>query len=160
TPVLGIAVVVAVAITFGLTRLVIGYLNTQTAFLGSIVIGNGINYGLIYLARVRQLRRAGVALEPACLKAAPVAAHATLLASAASSVSFGMLILAANRGFRHFGFIGGVGMILCWVCTFALVPAFLALYEKVRGAPRQRPDSDNERWLPVLGFLYARPRVI
>ena len=52
---LGIAVLAAVAVTFGLTWLVIGYLNTQTAFLGSIVVGNGINYGLIYLARVKQL---------------------------------------------------------------------------------------------------------
>ncbi len=42
---LGIACVCAVLVTFGITRLVIGYLNTQTAFLGSIVIGNGINYG-------------------------------------------------------------------------------------------------------------------
>jgi predicted RND superfamily exporter protein len=132
TAALGIAVLMAVALTFGITRVVIGYLNTQTAFLGSIVVGNGINYGLIYLARVRQLRRAGVALEPACLDAAPTAAHATLLASAASSVSFGMLILAANRGFRHFGIIGGIGMLLCWVFTFALVPALLQLFERVR----------------------------
>lgn len=131
TAALGIAVLMAVAMTFGLTRLVIGYLNTQTAFLGSIVVGNGINYGLIYLARVRQLRRDGVALEPACLDAAPTAAHATLLAAAASSVSFGMLILAANRGFRHFGIMGGVGMLLCWVFTFALVPALLELFERV-----------------------------
>src|SRR5207253_2734193 len=56
---LGLAILVAVAVTFGITRLVIGYLNTQTSFLGAIVVGNGINYGLIYLARVRQLRRAG-----------------------------------------------------------------------------------------------------
>jgi predicted RND superfamily exporter protein len=49
---LGFATLIAVAVTFGLTWLVIGYLNTQTAFLGAIVVGNGINYGLIYLARV------------------------------------------------------------------------------------------------------------
>src|SRR5205085_6347243 len=41
---LGLAILLAVAVTFGITRLVIGYLNTQTAFLGAIVVGNGINY--------------------------------------------------------------------------------------------------------------------
>jgi len=129
---LGLAMLVAIAVTFGLTRLAIGYLNTQTAFLWAIVLGNGINYGLIYLARVRQLRRAGMALVPACVEGAQTAASATLLASAASSVSFGLLTLAANRGFHQFGFIGGIGMLLSWAATFVLVPAFLAVFERIR----------------------------
>ena len=154
---LGIAVLVAVAMTFGLTWAVIGYLNTQTAFLGAIVVGNGINYGLIYLARVKQLRSRGVSLHDACVEGAQTTARATLLASAATSVSFGVLIIAANRGFRHFGFIGGVGMLLCWLSTFTLVPALLALYEKVRGAPKLRPAADPARWVPFLSRAFAHP---
>ena len=159
---LGVAILVAVAATFGLTRLVIGYLNTQTAFLGSIVAGNGINYGLVYLARVGQLRRRGVALEAACQEGAKVAAQATLLASVATSVSFGTLVIASNRGFRHFGFIGGLGMLLCWAVTFALVPALLSLFERLRPARyRQPPPEAVERAPhPFLGLLFARPRLI
>ena len=157
---LGIAVLIAVAITFGLTWLVIGYLNTQTAFLGAIVVGNGINYGLIYLARVKQLRARGGPLTESCVEAANTTAQATLLASAATSVSFGALMIAANRGFRHFAFIGGIGMLLCWVCTFTLVPALLAIYEKVRGAPRQKPEPDGQRLVPALQKLFAQPRAI
>ena len=157
---LGISVIGAVALTFGLTRLVIGYLNTQTAFLGAIVVGNGINYGLIYLARLQQLKRAGVALGPACVDAARTSASATLLASAASSVSFGVLIVAANRGFRHFGFIGGIGMLLCWIFTFALVPALLSIFERVRPA---KPSDCSKAELPhpiraVFERLTAHPR--
>jgi predicted RND superfamily exporter protein len=158
---LGIAVVAAVAVTFGLTRLVIGYLNMQTAFLGAIVVGNGINYGLIYLARVRQLRRAGIPLGPACADGAQTSARATLVAAAASSISFGVLIIAANRGFRHFGFIGGLGMLLCWLFTFALVPALLAVFERIRivGA---HPSSPNYRWgvSLFLSHVFARPKLI
>jgi uncharacterized membrane protein YdfJ with MMPL/SSD domain len=157
---LGIAILIAVAITFGLTWVVIGYLNTQTAFLGAIVVGNGINYGLIYLARVKQLRARGEPLAASCIEGAQTTARATLLASAATSVSFGVLILAANRGFRHFGFIGGIGMLLCWLSTFALVPALLAIFEKIHGAPKQRPQSDGARLLPALSRLYAHPRLI
>jgi predicted RND superfamily exporter protein len=157
---LGVAILIAVAITFGLTWVVIGYLNTQTAFLGAIVVGNGINYGLIYLARVKQLRARGEPLEQACVQGALTTARATLLASAATSVSFATLIIAANRGFRHFGFIGGVGMLLCWLCTFSLVPALLALFEKVRGAPRKREESDGAWMLPALKRVFARPRMI
>ena len=159
---LGLAVLTAVAVTFGLTRLIIGYLNTQTAFLGAIVLGNGINYGLIYLARVKQLRRRGVELLPACVEGAQSTAEATLLASAATSVSFGTLIIAANRGFRHFGIIGGMGMLLCWMGTFLLVPAFLAVYEKARGAPKIVPGAAEEdrALVPFLRRLFARPGLI
>ena len=148
--VLMLSVLVAVAVTFGLTQLSIGYLNTQTAFLGAIVVGNGINYGLIYLARVRQLRLAGVSLPSALREGALVAARATLLAAAASSVSFGVLAVAANRGFRHFGFIGGLGMLLCWVATFALLPAFLGAIDQIWPKKTTAPG-------PAVGGSKAAP---
>ena len=157
---LGVAILSAVAVTFGLTRLAIGYLNTQTAFLGAIVVGNGINYGLIYLARMKQLRWEGFGLREAAVESAATTASATLLASAATSVSFGTLIIAANRGFRHFGFIGGIGMLLCWVATFLLVPAILSLYERMRGAPRIRRDAAYERLQPVASRIFARPAAL
>ncbi len=157
---LGAAVIIGVAVTFGLTRIVIGYLNTQTAFLGAIVVGNGINYGLIYLARVSQLRREGKALEAAVQEGAQVAAQATLLASLGTSVSFGTLLVAANRGFRHFGFIGGIGMFLCWAATFALVPALLVAMEKV--VPSKHPGGGGWRGVATapLRRVFARPRAL
>jgi predicted RND superfamily exporter protein len=155
------AIIGAVALTFGLTRLVIGYLNTQTAFLGAIVVGNGINYGLIYLARVNQLRRAGTALEPACMDGARTSARATLVASAASSVSFGVLVVAANRGFRHFGFIGGIGMLMCWLFTFALVPALLTAFERVRPVRATAVPTPSRTEVPgFLRRLFAAPKTI
>ena len=45
-----------VAMAFGIAALTIGYLNTNTAFLGSIILGNGINFGIILLARYREQR--------------------------------------------------------------------------------------------------------
>jgi predicted RND superfamily exporter protein len=158
TVTLGVAVLSGVAVTFGLTRLVIGYLTTMTAFLGVIVAGNGINYGLIYLARVSQLRRLGTPLDEAVHDGAKVAARATLLASLATSVSFGTLIIAANRGFRHFGFIGGIGMVLCWIFTFALVPALLVIFERIR--PFRPKTSYLGRWRQSwLRRLFSWPRL-
>jgi len=157
---LGAAILVAVAATFGITHLVIGYLNTQTAFLGSIVAGNGINYGLVYLTRVSQLRHRGVALEPACQEGAASAAQATLLAALATSVSFGTLLVASNRGFRHFGFIGGFGFFFCWVATFALVPALLAVFERIRPERYRPPAPSRDLRLAALRRTFARPRAI
>jgi predicted RND superfamily exporter protein len=161
TAALAISTLSAVAVTFGLTWLAIGYLNTQTAFLGVIVAGNGVNYGIIYLARVQQLRRAGVALREACVDGATTCAQATLLASAATSVSFAVLVVAANRGFRHFGFIGGMGMLLCWLATFAMIPAILAVWERVRPFRLRRISAEEQARMPrwVEG-LFGRPAIV
>jgi predicted RND superfamily exporter protein len=157
---LGAAIMVAVAATFGITRLVIGYLNTQTAFLGSIVAGNGINYGLVYLARLGQVRRKGTPLPEALHEGARAAARATLLAAVATSVSFGTLLIASNRGFRHFGFIGGVGMIFCWAATFALVPALLAVFERIRPVRYKPQVHSHGRALAFLERAFSRPRAV
>ncbi len=159
------AILVAVAVDFGLTRLVIGYLNTQTGFLGAIVVGNGVNYGLIYLGRTRQQRSSGLPLPDALADGAVTSVRATLLAALASTVSFGVLGIASNRGFRHFAFIGGVGMILCWAATFLLVPAFFGVIEAVWPL-RTRFVRERERVLPELrphprlGRIFAHPRWI
>lgn len=55
--VLSLTLFVGVTITFGLSYFLVGYLNANTAFLGSIVIGNGINFPIILLARYNELRR-------------------------------------------------------------------------------------------------------
>lgn len=161
---LGAAIIVAVAITFGVAWLGIGYLNMQTAFLGSIVAGNGINYGIIYLGRVGQLRRRGVPLDHACHEAAQVTASGTLLAALGTSVAFGTLLIATNRGFRHFGFIGGVGMVICWLATFALLPALMVMFERVRPTRPRKPSRTHPAWrarvLSVMEGLFARPRTI
>jgi predicted exporter len=157
---IGGAVLVAIAVTFGLTWCVIGYLNTQTAFLGSIVAGNGLNYALVYLVRVSQLRRGGASLERSCQEGAQAAYRGTLLAAMGTSAAFGTLLIATNRGFRHFGFLGGVGILLCWASTFALVPAMLALFDRVRpyraGPPRERAATAAR----LLGRFFAHPRAI
>ena len=157
---IAVALLVAVAVTFGITRLAIGYLNMQTAFLSSIVAGNGSNYAVIYLGRLKQLRRRGVPLAPACHEAAAVTAGGTLLAAVGTSAAFGTLLMATNRGFRHFGFVGGIGMVLCWIATFALLPALLVLLERLRPRRVRIRPLGHEKAVAVLEPLFRRPRAI
>ena len=45
--------------TFAFARLGVGHLNLATAFLAPIVVGNGINFGIILLARYFEERARG-----------------------------------------------------------------------------------------------------
>jgi uncharacterized protein len=127
---------VAVVLTFAFAKLTIGYLNMASAFLSSIVIGNGINCGLIVTARVMEPRQEGSLSEDAIIDAAVRSAPATLTASATAAAAYGALALTQFRGFRDFGMIGAAGMLLCWLSAFTVLPAALYYSRRHVGALR------------------------
>ncbi len=119
--------------SFGLGRLVVGGLNSNTAFLGTIIAGNGINYPLLFLAYYRaapkELSRAD-ALRLAARQALP----GTLGAALAASVAYGGLAASDFRGFSQFGVLGGMGMATVWLFTYVGTPIFVALLRPPRRA--------------------------
>ncbi|WP_081426789.1 efflux RND transporter permease subunit [Sorangium cellulosum] len=126
-----ITIGVGVAWTFGVTQLAIGHLNMATGFLFSIVAGNGINFGIIYMARYLEARRGGASLLEGVRVAHRETWLPTLTAGCAASAAYGSLVVTEFRGFRDFGLIGGVGMVLCWVATFVALPSILAVTERL-----------------------------
>ncbi len=118
--------------TFAVSRWVIEYLNPNTAFLGSIIVGNGINAGIILLGRYDEQRRQGQAAEQAWQQALSSTWLATLTASGAAALSYGALGTVQFRGFNQFGFIGFLGMITCWLTTYAWLPAVTTVLERWR----------------------------
>ena len=119
-----------VALTFALSRGVIHYLNPNTAFLGSIIVGNGINAGIILLARYIEERRNGTEIGRALPLALRATWVATLAAALAAAASYGSLGMVSFRGFNQFAFMGFFGMTLCWLTTYALMPAFIGLQDR------------------------------
>ena len=121
---------VSSAWTMGITYLKIGYLNSQTAFLTSLVVGTGVNYGIIYLARYYEERKKGRSISEAISISSQSTIIQTFLASATTAVAFVTLMFAHTRGFSHFGFIGSVGVTLCWINTFIILPILIVTWEK------------------------------
>ncbi|OFZ18077.1 MAG: hypothetical protein A2X94_02580 [Bdellovibrionales bacterium GWB1_55_8] len=116
--------------TFGFSYFVVGYLNANTAFLGSIVLGNGINFGIMMMARYFEERRAFRSHGRAMQVAMTHTATATGAAALAAGLAYGSLMLTQFRGFNQFGVIGLVGMIFCWISAFTLLPAFLTIWNR------------------------------
>lgn len=148
------ALALGALITFAFAFFAVGHLNLATAFLAPIVVGNGINFGIILLARYAEERRrpndAGAALG----RAVAGSFGGTLAAALTASVSYASLLATQFRGFRHFGVIGGVGILCCWAATFLVLPAALAALE-ARGWFRTRRGlaatrDDDGAWLTRL----------
>ena len=128
---LGVSCVAAVMWTFAITYFTIGYLNTVTAFLGAIIVGTGINYGIIMLYRYFEERRLGLDPNEALTKAMSHTVVATFGASATTAVAFAIFMMAEVKSFSQFGFIGSVGVMLIWISAYTFLPAILVLTEKV-----------------------------
>ncbi len=159
-PLLVIPLFTGVSMTFALSRAVIHYLNPNTAFLGSIIVGNGINAGIILLARYLEERRNGHGVEQALPIALRTTWVATFAASAAAAASYGSLGVASFRGFNQFAFMGFFGMLLCWVATYALMPPLIVLQERwwpFRGLPRRNARAVGWMAGPFAQILLKKP---
>jgi predicted RND superfamily exporter protein len=162
---MGITIAIGLSWTFGAAKLLVGYLNSSTGFLVSIIAGNGINFGIIYMARFMEARR-----QPGTTAATAVrVAHAetwlaTLAAAGAAMLSYGSLAITNFRGFKHFGVIGGAGMILCWLATYAFLPTILLTMERIRPISHKRDSSRariRELYSSAFAYLAQRfPRAI
>ncbi len=159
------SLLVGTLVTFGLCYFLVDELNANSAFLGSIVIGNGINFGIILTARYLEERRKLLPHPEALRIARRFTAQATWTAAMAAGVAYGSLMLTGFRGFRQFGLIGLIGMILCWIAAFVFLPPILDWVESRRPArPRELPSWIHplpvKRRFAVSALIRRYPRAL
>jgi len=105
-------------------------LNSNTAFLASVIVGNGINFGVILLARYVEERRLGRSIEDSLVIGIWGSRSGTVVAALAAATAYGSLMLTQFRGFHQFGVIGAVGMLACWAMAFLLSPSLIAWLDR------------------------------
>lgn len=132
-------------------------LNSNTAFLGSIIIGNGINVGIVLLARYREARAAGASVDEALVVGVWGARIGTFAAALAAAASYASLIVTEFRGFRQFGYIGGAGMVASWVTAFLLVPPLLHWVDRDDRPALDAVDARSGIMARVAVFVAAWP---
>ena len=151
---MGLTIFVGCTWSFAGAYLGIGYLNLASGLMVSIITGNGINFGIVYMARYIEARRAQQSIEESILTAHRETHIATLAAAAAAMVAYGSLAMTNFRGFKHFGAIGGMGMTLCWLATYLLLPALLTITERLSPMFGRKPS-----WRSKARGFYGRPFV-
>jgi predicted RND superfamily exporter protein len=119
-----------VAVAFAVGELAFGQLNASTAFLGSIILGSGINGAIVQLARCDEERRAGAELVAAIRTSVLATMRGTATAALAAAIAYGSLSLTSFRGFSQFGVIGALGMVASWLATIVVLPALVATFDR------------------------------
>jgi predicted RND superfamily exporter protein len=152
-PLIGIPALVGAVLAFAVARLAFGYLNSSTAFLGSIIVGNGINYAIVLMSRYEEERARGLKADAAMMGAIVGTWRATSVAALSASAAYASLTVTSFRGFSQFGVMGATGAVFCWLATYTALPAMLVLIDGSKPATTvNRPPVR----LDLLGRFIAR----
>ncbi len=163
-PLVVLPAVLGTLIAFAAAEVAFGVLNSSTAFLGSIILGNGINYAIILAARVEERRGAGEAIEPAIRAAIAGVWRGTLASAVAAAAAYASLTVTSFRGFSQFGLMGAIGALACWAATFTVLPALLRLTGRSAAARSGRPQpssmSDRRAFARVARLVSRHPAAV
>ncbi len=143
---LSASLIAGTTVAFGVAALTVGQLNAATAFLGAIIAGNGVNYGILLIARFLEERRRHESPE-SMARAIQGTMRPTLVASLGASIAYGSLAATSFRGFADFAVIGAIGMVLCWIASYLLLPPLVLRWYRRRG------ETHGD---PLLGPLLSR----
>ena len=124
------------------TQVSIGYLNLITAFLAAILFGMGGDYTFHILVSFEEDFRLTGNPEKAVEMTYSELWHPLWSSMWTTAVVFYAMIISQFEGFRHFGIIAGIGIVISFVIVLFLQPALIVLGEKY--LPKKRKPLGKE----------------
>jgi predicted RND superfamily exporter protein len=122
--------VMSIVITFGFTSITLGELNTITAILGGILMGFGIDFGIHFMYRFRDEYSHRGDIYESLRQTILHTGLSSLISAATSSASLFVLVLAAFKGFSHFGLIAGAGVLIIAIMMYTFLPVAILLLNR------------------------------
>lgn len=119
--------IVAMTWTFGFTTAAIGHFNILSVSFAVILIGLGIDFAIHYLSRYLQLRHEGEGLYDALVNTSGSVGTGIVTAAITTALAFLCAMATDFVGIAELGIIAGVGVLLCAVATFLVLPALIRL---------------------------------
>lgn len=158
---IGYVLIAGISWTMALARWKIGYLNSQTAFLGAIIVGTSINYSIILIARYMEERKNGVTHGEAIRTSILMTIKATISAALTTAVAFFTLTFSLNESFSQFGFIASTGIMINWAAHLLFVPSGLTILEKIRPLVSGRAGKEI-KFIParLAGFILKKSSLV
>lgn len=143
--------------TFGFAEWIFGSLNILTGFLGAVLMGLGIDYG-IHIASTYQEARADDSPRAAVGHALRMAGRPSLYAGLTTLVALGSLTYSSFQAFFEFGVLamGGLTLILA---SYALILPCLLLLVAGSAVEPTAPSADAPRQPVTEGRLRRVKRV-
>jgi predicted RND superfamily exporter protein len=106
-----------------------------------LILGEGIEFGIIILARWRQEESARAITLPAST------AKGVALAALTTTLGFGSLMVSGHQGTFSLGLLATVGSLSVLLASLSVLPAFLRVVKRTYRQPTFQPYLNLGRWL-------------
>ena len=118
-------VILGVAATMAVARLLYGGLNMVTSSCSSILLGLGIDFGVFLLGRYGELLRGGASLETAIRGTVTKAGVGMAIGAVTTALAFLTTTATEFTAYARLGVIVALGLLLMMAATLVLLPALL-----------------------------------
>lgn len=127
-----------------------GELNILTGFLGAVLLGIGVDYGIHLVSRLSSAQSTELSATAVLSQAYSVTGRANVYAAITTAISLGTLGFSGFRAFHEFGVIAFVGLGLILTAYFVVLPALVLVAPRLRRAisssfgntPEVRPRTE------------------
>lgn len=152
-----VSLTIGTAWAMGYITLAIGHLNILSSAFAVILIGQGIDFSMYYVAQYLQLRSSIRSTAEALERTVATVGPGVATGAVTTAVAFFMAGLTEFTGVAELGIIAGGGILLCWIAGLTILPAMIHLTDS-KWPHRHMPlPVDVRGWLEPL---LARPRVL
>ncbi|RMH53643.1 MAG: transporter [Bacteroidetes bacterium] len=128
---IGLPLLMSLSWTFGAAYLAFETLNLMTSTLGLVLFGLGIDYGIHFYARYTEERGRGRSVAEAAEITFTSTGQAITVGALTTAAGLYVLVVADFKGFSEFGFIAGTGILFALVAMLGVMPALIAVLERV-----------------------------
>ena len=139
--------------TLGFAIFFVGHLNLISVAFGVLFIGLGIDYGIQYCIRYRELRASGLGHHEATVGTAKGLGVSLLVCTGAAAIGFYSFLPTPYTGVSELGLIAGTGMLFNLISTLTVLPALLTLFPPKKAAIK---DFVADRPLYRVPYRYAK----
>lgn len=122
-----ISLLVAIALSFGMATLTVGHLNILSMVFAVMLIGIGIEYGIQIVLRYQEELRLGRQRLESLRIALNRNLWAITMAAATVAAAFLTFVFTDFKGISELGVIAAIGIAICVLVTFTVLPAMLVL---------------------------------
>ena len=127
-----VSLLIALSLSFGLATLLIGHLNILSMVFAIMLVGIGIEYGIQVVLRYQEELGHGSTEFEAIKTGLQKNVWAITMAAATVACAFLTFIFTDFKGIAELGIIAGLGIAICVIVTFTVLPALLVILVKYR----------------------------
>jgi hopanoid biosynthesis associated RND transporter like protein HpnN len=139
--------------TTGFAVFFVGSLNMISITFAVLYIGLGIDYGIQFCLRYRELLRTGAKQGGVIVTTALDVGKALFLSCITTAIGFYSFIPTAYAGVAQLGLISGTGMFISFFANITLLPAFLTLFPLREAASSKKAGGED---LLAVPYKYSK----